>query len=1178
MPVPFWISEDGYRPITNGSDIQAVLSAFHSWEAVSSADVHFAYRGTTAAHIATYDGINMVSFSDNTTALPASVIAVTLSYFKTQKAQVVFDESDIIINPAFAFSTSGESDKFDIQSILTHEIGHFLGLDHAAMVSSVMVPFGKTGLLDQRTLQYDDVAAISEIYPKVDSTYPVGEIQGSVVTGALPVFGANIVAIDSAGTSWVSTLSQPSGSFDLKFLPPGTYTVLAEPLNQAVTEQNLSRFWYQNLNINFAPTYYGNVSNFSQAQTIEVAAGAVTGGILIQAPPANATGLNLTRPGFGFRVPRGASGTMTIGGYDITPGTQFSTSTADIFLDAPAYGGIISSTAPTSATMNISVSPNAVFGAKNIIVMRGAEASIVNGGIVLVDVEPNPVDVLPASGPTSGGTTVTIIGSNFRPGAQVSFGGLMALDVNVINDGTIAATTPPNSPGAANVLVVNADGTSAVIPRGFTFLPPTPTITSVSPASGPPSSTVTVIGTGFDTHTQNLDVQFNGADARIVGATSSTITVVVPYGAKSGTVTVSIFGVTATGAPNFDVTAAPASANHAVDTYNFVDASTTTGGTVLTFKGPDPSDDGLATVQLPFTFSLFENTYFAGSPITISTNGWISLEPFDDPYAYENGPLPGKSAVDYVGVARTIPPSLIAPFHDDLLLIPGVSSISTKIIGTAPNRQFVVQYTRLTILDETGRDQNASITFEAILFEGSNDIQFVYQNAAGAGSDASSATIGIQNLSRDTAVLTSFNQPTVHSGLFFSYHFDDGTYATSTGTLTPAPNTVSVIPYAPESASEFSGIALFAPSAMSVVLKAFDPSGNLISGGGVQNPVTLSLSAGQQYARLIQELFGLQTFNGWIQVEASGTGLGIYTSTGFWNLSEMDGSAARATSTDFVLFHIGASAYLVNPTPRIANVTIRDFGGTIPRTITIGPLSQVSIPVTAISRVQSTEALASVERFGVAPRLAIATPPPATSAQTSFVIPYGVIGAGYVTTLSVTNLSDLAGDATISFAGVSKVIHVKQNSAMALSLADFLQIPITSMRSDAVRIDSSQPLLAVVDVQDPVALVSLGTRPAATDMWFPEVLQGNGLFTELTLASGAKAANVTVEVYSSVGGTPRTVTFTLNANQQTSKLVSEIIGSATTQTGGSVHIHSDQPIWSWAIYGSATIMASGPPL
>jgi hypothetical protein len=1176
-PIPFWINENGYPPIGNGSDIEAVLESFHTWEAVPTADLRFDYRGKTAAHIAGYDGINMISFTDTTTALPSSVIAVTLSYFKSQGSQLVFDESDIIFNTVFPYSTSGEGDKFDIQSILTHEIGHFVGLDHAAMVSSVMVPFGKLGQLDTRTLQYDDIAAISEVYPKGSGSPAVGEIHGSVMSATQPVFGANVVAVDQDGTAWVSTLSQRSGSFALKFLPPGRYNVYAEPLNQPVTEQNLSPSWYRNLNTNFGTTYYGGVSNVTQAQPVSVAAGTVTDGITIQVLPRGTQSLNLTRPAFGVRLPRNAFGTLIVGGDDITAGTQFNIFAPDVLLGAPFYGGSISSAASTSASMSVSVSPNATLGAKNLTVMRGVDTAVASGALVIVDTQPNPTAVIPAVGPTMGGTTVTILGSAFRPGAQVSFAGVKAADVNVVDDGTIVTSTPQSIPGGANVLVINADGTNGLISGGFTYIPPAPTISAISPSVGPPTTVVTITGTGFDSHAQNVQVQFNGTIAQVTNTSPSSITAIVPYGATSGALRVSVFGIAASSALPFSVTSPLLSTNSAANTYNFIDASAANGGSVITTRGPDPRDDGLATVQLPFTFSLFNDTYVAGAPITVSTNGWISLLPFDDPYSYENGSLPGVSAVDVTGVPRTIPPALIAAFHDDLALIPNVSSISIKTIGSAPNRQFIVQFTRLTILDETGQDQNASITFEIILFEGTNDIQFIYQNMSGSHADGSSATIGLQNLARNTAVLTSFNQPAVQDGLFLTYGFTNGSYRTSSGTLDTTPTSTSIIPYAPQDSSEFTGLALFASVPMSVVLKAYDANGNLVEGGGVQNPVTLALSAGQQYARLIQELFGLYSFDGWIRIAASKAGLGVYSATGSWNMSEMDGAIARDPSTDFILLHPGATAVLVNPSPRTATVTITDFD-TNSETVTIPPLSKASVPVSAISRVQSSEALAAVERFGLSPKLGIGTPQATMSAQPSFVIPNTVVGNDYTSTLSLANVANAPADMTVSFGGYSRSLHMDANSATRVSVADFLQIPGTAQRSDAIRIDSSQPIVAAVDVANAVAVASMVSRPAATDVWYPNVAQGSGLSTVLSIATGATDANVMVEVYPSTGGTPQSTIITVKANQQISKGINELVGSITPRQGGYIHLHSDQPIWSWEMYVSGTILASGPPI
>ena len=51
--------------------------------------------------------------------------------------------------------------------------------------------------------------------------------------------------------------------------------------------------------------------------------------------------------------------------------------------------------------------------------------------------------VTPNSGAIAGGTAVTITGIDFATGATVTFGGVAATNVVVVNSTTITATTPP---------------------------------------------------------------------------------------------------------------------------------------------------------------------------------------------------------------------------------------------------------------------------------------------------------------------------------------------------------------------------------------------------------------------------------------------------------------------------------------------------------------------------------------------------------------------------------------------------------------------------------------------------------------------------------------------------------------------------------------------------------------
>ncbi len=80
-------------------------------------------------------------------------------------------------------------------------------------------------------------------------------------------------------------------------------------------------------------------------------------------------------------------------------------------------------------------------------------------------VEPQPLapqisGITPTSGPTAGGTDITINGANFQSGATVTFDGTAAA-TNFINSSQLIARTPPHAAGAVTLEVRNPDGQSA---------------------------------------------------------------------------------------------------------------------------------------------------------------------------------------------------------------------------------------------------------------------------------------------------------------------------------------------------------------------------------------------------------------------------------------------------------------------------------------------------------------------------------------------------------------------------------------------------------------------------------------------------------------------------------------------------------------------------------------------
>jgi hypothetical protein len=143
---------------------------------------------------------------------------------------------------------------------------------------------------------------------------------------------------------------------------------------------------------------------------------------------------------------------------------------------------------------------------------------------------PTVASVTPSSGPTTGGTAVTVSGANFQNNATVSFGGAPATSVNVTSSTSIAATTPAHAAGAVDVVVTNGDGHSGTLAAGFTYQVPAPTITSITPNSGPTSGNtfVTIKGTNFQA---GATVTIGGAAANAVTVVdATTITALTPLG------------------------------------------------------------------------------------------------------------------------------------------------------------------------------------------------------------------------------------------------------------------------------------------------------------------------------------------------------------------------------------------------------------------------------------------------------------------------------------------------------------------------------------------------------------------------------------------------------------------------------------------------------------------------
>ena len=79
--------------------------------------------------------------------------------------------------------------------------------------------------------------------------------------------------------------------------------------------------------------------------------------------------------------------------------------------------------------------------------------------------------VSPSSGPSGGGTAITIVGENFKEGATLTIGG-KAVSISINEEGTrVTATTPGGTPGPNKVVAMNVKAEEASIAGTFTYNP-----------------------------------------------------------------------------------------------------------------------------------------------------------------------------------------------------------------------------------------------------------------------------------------------------------------------------------------------------------------------------------------------------------------------------------------------------------------------------------------------------------------------------------------------------------------------------------------------------------------------------------------------------------------------------------------------------------------------------------
>lgn len=109
---------------------------------------------------------------------------------------------------------------------------------------------------------------------------------------------------------------------------------------------------------------------------------------------------------------------------------------------------------------------------------------------------PSLTDISPATGAITGGTLVTLTGTNIDEGASVFFRGVPA---SVSSTAPLTVTTPAAGAGPVDVEVINPDGQTSRVIGGFIYVNQPPLLAAVTPSSGTQTggTHVEISGTGF---------------------------------------------------------------------------------------------------------------------------------------------------------------------------------------------------------------------------------------------------------------------------------------------------------------------------------------------------------------------------------------------------------------------------------------------------------------------------------------------------------------------------------------------------------------------------------------------------------------------------------------------------------------------------------------------------------
>ncbi len=192
----------------------------------------------------------------------------------------------------------------------------------------------------------------------------------------------------------------------------------------------------------------------SASAAIDVVAGAVT---------LSLTGSPLTL------VANGPTGTLTITNTSNSVANNIMADFTGTALDGnlTETGNTCASLAPASSCTLTFTPGNTVIPPTNFTIAGSNSNTVV--ATIEIETDVTLTGINPSSGSASGGVGVTLTGTALTGTTSVTFGGVAATSVNVVNSTTVTAVVPAHAVGATDVEITTTGG-SGTLTNGFTFL------------------------------------------------------------------------------------------------------------------------------------------------------------------------------------------------------------------------------------------------------------------------------------------------------------------------------------------------------------------------------------------------------------------------------------------------------------------------------------------------------------------------------------------------------------------------------------------------------------------------------------------------------------------------------------------------------------------------------------